>query len=147
MATGVAVRAAVGSVDNGFLGAMQGGGQALLGMAAAGVVPWMMWRRGGLGAGDVKLLAALGALGGPLVGFNLQALTFACATVVLMPLRLARSGALTAIVRYGMRVLRNSVLWRRPPLELGTLPALDPVPLAPTIAVVFGIMMATEQVR
>ncbi|MCA9581994.1 MAG: prepilin peptidase, partial [Myxococcales bacterium] len=39
-----------------------GFGQSVLGLLACGVVPYFMFWQGGMGGGDVKLFAALGAL-------------------------------------------------------------------------------------
>ena len=46
----------------------QGAGGLALSLAGAlvcGLVPYLLFRQGTMGGGDVKLLAALGALGGP----------------------------------------------------------------------------------
>lgn len=44
--------------------------QSLLALLLCGLVPYLMFRAGGMGGGDVKLFAALGALGG--ISFGLQ---------------------------------------------------------------------------
>jgi prepilin peptidase CpaA len=49
------------------------GGSALL----AGIAPAILFTRGGLGGGDVKLLAAIGALLGPLGGLHAELASFA----------------------------------------------------------------------
>jgi prepilin peptidase CpaA len=51
------------------------------------IPPLLMFRKGAMGGGDVKLFAALGALFGPVVGIEVQffalcaAMVFACATL------------------------------------------------------------------
>jgi prepilin peptidase CpaA len=51
----------------------------LLGIVVAGLVPLMFYRLGGMGGGDVKLFAALGALGGPKLGLEIELLALSCA--------------------------------------------------------------------
>ncbi len=54
---------------SGGLGALL---QSLLGIALCGLVPYVMFRAGGMGGGDVKLFAGVGAVAG--IGFGLQVL-------------------------------------------------------------------------
>ena len=50
----------------------QGLWDAGLGLLACGLVPFAMWRSGGMGGGEVKLLAGLGALTGVFVGIEIE---------------------------------------------------------------------------
>ena len=63
---------------------------SLAGALACGLVPYLLFRSGSMGGGDVKLLAALGAIGGPELGLELElmGLTVAAAyAIVLLAVR------------------------------------------------------------
>ena len=68
-------------VDAGAMSAVRGGAGSLLGAAAAGVLPFLLFRAGGVGGGDVKLFLALGAITGP--GFAVHAVTYAMVAALL----------------------------------------------------------------
>lgn len=55
-------------------------GTALAGALVCGLVPLLLFRAGAGGGGDVKLLAALGALGGARIGLEIQLTSFMLAT-------------------------------------------------------------------
>lgn len=71
-----------------------------LGMLVCGLVPYLLFRRGAMGGGDVKLLAALGALLGPVVGLEVELHAFVV-MALFAPARLAYEGRL-------LRVLGNA---------------------------------------
>jgi prepilin peptidase CpaA len=52
---------------------------SLAGAALCGLVPFLLFRRGAMGGGDVKLFAAAGALAGVHAGLALQLLSYALA--------------------------------------------------------------------
>jgi prepilin peptidase CpaA len=55
----------------------QGAGGLLFSLAGAlvtGLIPYLLFRAGSMGGGDVKLLAALGAIAGPRVGLEVELL-------------------------------------------------------------------------
>lgn len=143
LATGLAIHSALGIVDRGILGGLQGFGFALVGVTACSILPFIAWRRGEMGGGDVKLFAAIGALAGPVFGFDVQAITFLLSLIVLFPWRLARHG----VVRLALANLRiaiaNLVRMRRRHARVAyvTGPKLPPVILAPTIAVAFVVAL------
>lgn len=56
-------------------------GYAAAGALLCGLVPYLLFRRGAIGGGDVKLLAAVGALAGPLQGLEIECLAFVSASV------------------------------------------------------------------
>ena len=141
LAVGLAIHAAIGAVDAGLTGALRGLGFALGGAVACGIIPFIAWRRGEMGGGDVKLFGAIGALLGPAAGFDVQALTFVLSLVVLFPYRLVRHGAVRvalANVRIGLGNLLRRRDARAP--YLGG-PKLPPVILAPTIGVAFVLAL------
>jgi len=139
LALGLAIHVAIGVVDDGLFGGLRGLAFAIVGVVACSVVPFIAWRRGEMGGGDVKLFAAMGSLAGPVIGFDVQAITFLISLLVLFPWNLVRHGALhvaLANVRVGM----TNVLRRREARAAYVAgPKLPPVILAPTIGLAFLI--------
>lgn len=68
--------------------------------------PLLFFFRGGLGGGDVKLLAALGALLGPTLGISAEYYGF-LAAALFVPARLAWQGRLLATLADTARLLAN----------------------------------------
>jgi prepilin peptidase CpaA len=134
---GLGIHAAMGAVGGGVFGAFRGLGFALGGAALCGIIPFISWRRNEMGGGDVKLFVAIGALAGPIIGFNVQAIAFVLMLVFLVPLQLLRHGGLrqakiaNARIAFGnaLNVLRR----RSERLAYVSSPAIRPVVLAPTI--------------
>jgi prepilin peptidase CpaA len=87
--------AAYGSGGAGLLSAL---GLSLLGAALVGAVPLLLYRAGGIGGGDVKLLAAVGGVLGPYVGLEAELYAFSL-TVLYAPARLLWEGKLLASMR------------------------------------------------
>jgi len=52
--------------------ALEAAGMSIFGAATCGIVPFLMYRSGGMAGGDVKLLAALGAICLPTLGIETQ---------------------------------------------------------------------------
>ena len=69
-------------------------------IVVCGLVPYLLFRRGAAGGGDVKLFAAIGAVGGLAVGIEAQLITFMAAALISLG-RLAWNGRL-------LRTLYNS---------------------------------------
>jgi len=65
----------------GVFGGLRGFVGALLGILVCGVVPAIFHRLDAMGGGDVKLFAALGGLGGPMIGLEIELLALSCAFV------------------------------------------------------------------
>lgn len=70
---------------------------AIGGALLCALVPLILWRYGGMGGGDVKLLAALGALLGVRAGLEVQLVAFVVAAVA-APAVLAFRGRLLAFL-------------------------------------------------
>jgi prepilin peptidase CpaA len=113
----------------------------LLGAFACGIVPFLAWKKGEMGGGDVKLFAAIGALVGPVVGFDVEARTFAFSLLVLFPYRLIRHRAVGVALR-NMRIGVVNVFRSRDAREpYLTGPKLPPVILAPAIGIAFAVTL------
>jgi prepilin peptidase CpaA len=82
--------------------AFANGGYSLLGGLACGFLPMLLYRRGGIGGGDVKLFAAIGALLRTMVGVEAEFYCFLAAALI-APAHLAYEGKL-------FRTLKNSAL-------------------------------------
>jgi prepilin peptidase CpaA len=97
-----------------------GGPWAALGAAAAiavcGLVPYLLFRRGAAGGGDVKLFAAIGGLVGLSAGLEAQLLAYIAAALFSLG-RLAWNGRLLATLASSAFLALNPILpagWRRP---------------------------------
>ncbi len=141
LAVGLAVHCASGFAESGFYGGLRGIGASLLGAFACGAVPFLAWRKGEMGGGDVKLFTAIGALVGLTFGFDVEARAFALSLLVLFPYRLVRHRALGVALR-NMRIGVVNVLRSRDAREpYLTGPKLPPVILAPAIGIAFVLTL------
>lgn len=61
-----------GAATHGFHAGLVGAGWSVAGALLCGLVPWLCWRTQTFGGGDVKLLAAVGALCLPKVGIAVE---------------------------------------------------------------------------
>jgi len=127
----------------GAVTASQGGAAGLAALATSltgafvcGIGPAFLFWRGGLGGGDVKLFAALGAMLGPRIGINAQFLAFLVAAAF-VPGRLAWEGRLLSVLAETLRLLKNPFVAKErrhsPPPELVAKLRLGPAILAGTI--------------
>jgi prepilin peptidase CpaA len=98
---GLVARCAYGGWIGGMSGALQEGGIAFLGATLCALAPVILFFQGGIGGGDVKLFAGLGALCSPLGGIAAEGYTFLGAMVFALA-RLAYDGTL-------LRTLKNTV--------------------------------------
>ena len=74
-----------------------------------GFVPFLMYRSGSMGGGDVKIFAALGGLGGLMLGLELMLYSF-FAAMVLSLFVMARHGHLKVVLANVGRILANPLL-------------------------------------
>lgn len=142
----MAIHGAAGFAATGFGGMMRGVGFALLGAFACGLIPFLAWKKGEMGAGDVKLFAAVGALMGPAIGFDVEARALAFSFLVLFPYRLVRHGALKVGLKNIGIGLAN--VFRKKDARVAYLegPKLPPVILGPAIGVAFALTMVQHGV-
>lgn len=89
--------------------ALDAAGTSLLGAVASAVIPVVLFARGSLGGGDVKLFAAIGAWLGARVGIDVQFFSFVAAAVFI-PGRLAWDGKLLRVAVALLRLLKNPLL-------------------------------------
>ncbi|WP_394836795.1 A24 family peptidase [Pendulispora rubella] len=130
---GLALHTAVGYVDGGFHGALRGFGASLTGVAICAAVPLFSYSRREMGGGDVKLLAAIGALCGPRIGFDAEGFAFAILFLVIFPWRVVRSGAFWDRLGNLKIGLGNIFRRRQKQLPYLTVRKLPPVVLGPAI--------------
>ncbi len=102
-----------------FLGGWASGSSgflnALLGLLVCGLVPYWIFRKGGMGGGDLKLFAALGALTGLRLGIAIELASLLVGVLVAMG-RMAWEGRLMRLLTNTFFLSFNAVLpprWRR----------------------------------
>lgn len=86
--------------------------RSLLALLLCGLVPYLMFRRGGMGGGDVKLFAALGALVGLGLGLQVQLVSMLLACFWGLGV-LAFRGQLFAVLRRSLQLMLGNVLPRK----------------------------------
>jgi prepilin peptidase CpaA len=111
-------------IATGGLGAgLSACGWSIAGAALCGAIPWLCWRTGSFGGGDVKLLAALGALCLPRVGMTIEFYAMVVGALFAMG-RLAWNGALFRTLGNSLALAVNPLLpksrRRKVPLEAMT---------------------------
>jgi prepilin peptidase CpaA len=120
---------------------------AVFGAAACSLVPYLMFRKEAAGGGDVKLFAAIGAIGGVSFGLEAQILALVIATFFALA-RLTWRGKLWRTIVNAVRLGLNPFLprrWRRPiaaelltPVRMG-LPILLGAALAAALRYPLGV--------
>lgn len=89
--------------------ALQEGGLSIAGAVLCALVPLLLYRQNAIGAGDVKLLAAIGALLHPKLGVEAEMYAFFGAAIV-APARLAYEGKLFSTLKNAIVILVNPFL-------------------------------------
>src|SRR5262245_20286650 len=84
-------------------------GYSLLGAAACAIVPLVLYQAGAIGGGDVKLLAAVGAILRPMLGVEAELYAFV-AVMIIMPGWLAYHGKLGTVLRNTLALAKNPFL-------------------------------------
>lgn len=101
--------AVFGGIYGGRAAAFEGFILSLAGAAACGAVPLLLYYLGGGKGGDVKLLAALGALCRPMIGIELEFYGFIAAAIFALG-RLAYDGKLLRTLLNSLSLLVNPFL-------------------------------------
>ena len=86
--------------------AVQAAGFSILGAGVCALVPLVLYRAGAIGGGDVKLLAAIGALCRPKIGIEAEFYAFMAAAII-APARLAYEGKLFRVLGNAITILVN----------------------------------------
>ena len=107
----VVAQAVVGALHGGWAGLGTGIGAAMVGVIVCGAVPAIVFFRGGMGGGDVKLFAALGALCAARDGLLVQSYSFVIA-LLWAPAALAYQGKLFRTIANTALLATN--VFRRP---------------------------------
>ncbi len=105
----------IGLLLGGLAGASSGFLDSLLGLFACGAIPYWVFRQGGMGGGDLKLFAAIGALAGLQLGLTIELVSLLVAMVVTLG-RMAWEGRLLRVLGNSFFITFNAVLprkWRR----------------------------------
>lgn len=131
---------AIAPVLHGLLLGPMGVARSVLAALCCGLVPYVLFRAGAGGGGDVKLFAALGALTGLSMGLEIELTAFIAAAVLAMG-RLAWQGALLRTLLNAFFLAVNPVLprkWRRTvePELMATVRLGVPIAVAATLVVV-----------
>lgn len=82
---------------------------SVAGALVTGVVPVILFRQNAIGGGDVKILAAIGALCQPSLGLEVELYTFVAAMVI-APARLAYDGKLLTTLKNTGFLMLNPIL-------------------------------------
>lgn len=116
---GVTAHVTAGAVAHGLRGALQAGGISVAGVLFCSLAPGILFVKGGMGGGDVKLFAALGALLHPLLGIEAQMYGLVVAALA-APARLAYEGQLFRVLGDSVALVLNPL---RAPEKRRALPA------------------------
>ena len=105
----------VAPIAYGIMQGIWGAVGAIAAIVVSGLVPYLLFRRGAAGGGDVKLFAAIGAIAGMEVGIEVQLVTFMAAALISLG-RLAWHGKLFKTLANSAFLGLNPILpqkWRR----------------------------------
>jgi prepilin peptidase CpaA len=114
---------AIGVVLHGIAAGPAGLGWALVGALVSGLIPYLAFRSGGMGGGDVKLFAALGAVLGAAAGIEVVFVATVVAAVQAVVM-LAVRGQLGPVLRNTLRLLVRPFSRSREPVPTTALTEL-----------------------
>ena len=106
LAAAIVAHAVVGFVREGFTAGLMAAAISLGGAALCALIPGFMWWKGGMGGGDLKLFAAVGALCLPMVGIEAELYAFVVAAFI-APAQLAYRGQLFGVLKNSLALLFN----------------------------------------
>jgi prepilin peptidase CpaA len=99
--------------------ALMGAGFSVLGAFFCALVPLLLYRQEAIGGGDVKLLAALGAILQPMRGVEAELYGFV-AVALIMPAKLAYEGKLGQVLKNTLAIAKNPFMPKDKRLEVPT---------------------------
>lgn len=111
IALAVAAHFARGFLLSGAPAALHGALLSVAGAMFCSIAPLLLYLKGGMGGGDLKLFAALGALCHPMLGIECQIYSLVVAAVF-APARLAYEGRLLSVLGGSLGLLVNPFLPR-----------------------------------
>jgi prepilin peptidase CpaA len=137
---GFAGRVVAGSWSHGWAGAGASALSAIVGLVVCALVPVLLYRAGGIGGGDVKLLAVVGLAIGPMWGLEAEFYSFA-ALLLYAPARLAYDGRLFRVLSNSLVLVANPLMpkAKRRPIEPELMASFrfGPAVFVGTVAVTF----------
>jgi prepilin peptidase CpaA len=132
LAFGPVAHFALDTWTQGLQAGFMAAGGSILGGVLCGFVPWLGWRFGAFGGGDVKLLAAVGALCLPKLGVTIE-FDAIIVGLVFAGARLAYEGRLFRTFGRSLLLVVNPLLPRARRIAIPEA-VMTPMPFGPAIA-------------
>jgi prepilin peptidase CpaA len=108
LCAGIVGHLSYGWFQGGFREGLFEGATAIGGAVLCSLAPGLMYWKGGMGGGDLKLFAALGALCQPMVGLEAETYAFVVAAMI-APARLAYEGRLLVVLKNSLALFLNPI--------------------------------------
>ncbi|MEM6954311.1 MAG: A24 family peptidase [Myxococcota bacterium] len=105
----------IAPIAYGLVHGLAGAAMSIGGIVLCGLVPWLLFRQGAIGGGDVKMTAAIGAVTGVLLGLKIEFVSLLVAGIYALG-RLAWEGQLLRTLGNSFFLAANPLLpkhWRR----------------------------------
>ncbi|MEZ4220822.1 MAG: A24 family peptidase [Polyangiaceae bacterium] len=112
-------RVTLGYLSGGGSGALRGLLTAVAALVLCGLIPFLLFRVGAMGGGDLKLLVAVGVFLGPLIGVEAQMYSFIIGAIY-APARLAYQGKLLQTLGNSALLVKNVFVPKAKRRELPT---------------------------